>query len=117
MKNEEDQIHLRNMLSCIHEIENYCVDLDSDQLNNDEKRMQVFRNLAMLGMEARRVSIQHATIKTLKSFANADYINGLGRDVYAVANFIFNDLSFIKQSVVSISEKLQAKMQKHYSMA
>lgn len=103
MENQENQIHINNMLCCINEIENNCADLTQDQMQDEELRMVLFRNLTMLGMEASRVDISHPSIFTLKSFEKADYINGLGKDVYAIFNFIVNDLSYLKKSLLTLS--------------
>lgn len=107
MEKQQNQIHINNILSCINEIENNCTDLSQEQLLDDELRMTLFRNLTMLGMEASRVDIAHPSLITLSSFENADYINGLGKDVYAVFNFIVNDLEFLKKSLMKLSLRLQ----------
>lgn len=106
MQNAHNEIHLTNILSCIHEIENYCTDLTQDQMQDDELRMLLYRNLTLLGMEAAHVNIEHPSIQTLRSFYKADYINGLGRDLYAIFNFIVNDLEYLKNSVAGLSPKL-----------
>lgn len=103
MQNPHNQIHLTNILSCIHEIENYCADLTQDQMQDDELRMLLYRNLTVLGMEAAHVNIEHPAIRTLRSFYKADYINGLGKDLYAIFNFIVNDLEYLKKSVAGLS--------------
>ncbi|UII32075.1 hypothetical protein LVD17_27715 [Fulvivirga ulvae] len=118
MKNQQNQIHLNNILSCINEIENNCTDLSGDLLIDEELRMTLYRNLTMLGMEASRVDIAHPALTTLSSFEKADYIDGLGKDVYAVSQFIINDLEYLKKSLVHLSSRLtQSKKNKDFAMA
>lgn len=105
MENLHNQIHLKNILSCIGEIESICADLTCEQLEDEEFRMMLYRHLTMMGMEAGQVSTTHPAISTLKSFEKADYINGLGRDTYAISHFIINDLDFIKSSICTLLAK------------
>lgn len=112
MENQQNQIHLNNIMSCISEIENNFTDLSHDQLLDDEIRMALYRNLTMLGMEASRVDIVHPSITTLSSFEKADYINGLGKDMYAISNFIVNDLGYLKKSLLSMLSKSRKKIKK-----
>lgn len=102
MKNLRNKIHLSNILSFIHEIDNYCADLTQDQMQDEELRMVLYRNLTMLGMEASHVEMKHPSIRILKSFEKADYINGLGKDTYAIFNFIVNDLGYLKDIVAGL---------------
>lgn len=90
------------MLNCIGDIENYCTDLTQEQLQDDEFRTLLYRNLNNLGVEAAHVDIKHPSIFTLRSFEKADFINGLGKDVYAIFNFIVNDLEYLKNSISSL---------------
>ncbi|ELR73193.1 hypothetical protein C900_05242 [Fulvivirga imtechensis AK7] len=118
MKNLRNKIHLSNILTCINEIDNYCADLTQEQMQDEELRMLLYRNLTMLGMEASHVQLEHPSIRTLKSFEKADYINGLGRDTYAIFNFIVNDLSYLKNIVVGlVNGKKRLRGKKKMAMA
>lgn len=118
MKKFQDREHLNNMLSRISEIENYCTDLTQEQMQDDEFRTLLYWNLNKLGAEAARVKMDHPCIFTLKSFEKADYINDLGKDVYAIFNFIVNDLEYLKLSISNLSLSRKSTWgKKHHALA
>lgn len=106
MEKPQNQIHLQNILKCITEIENTCVDLTQDQMEDEELRMSLYRSLISVGMEAAKLDIQHPLVDTLKSFERADFINGIGRDTYAIFNFVVNDLEYLKNYLKTLSSEL-----------
>ncbi|UII24773.1 hypothetical protein LVD15_15795 [Fulvivirga maritima] len=102
MKKLTDQIHLKNILACIEDIEDYCPDITPQELREEEVIMPIYRNFTMLGIEANLVYGSHEALTTLKSFKKADFIEGIGRDIYALYNFIVNELSKLKSEVMSL---------------
>jgi len=99
-----NQIHLRNIISCIAEIEDM-VDRESfESFDSDEEvRMPVYRSLMMLGIETANIEksnfVRTLDMRALLSMKYADFINKLGKDHYAIYSFIKNDLPFFKNSI------------------
>ncbi|MBL3655454.1 hypothetical protein [Fulvivirga sediminis] len=111
MKRRTDQIHLKNILTCIEDIEDYCPDITPQELKEEDVIMPIYRNFAILGIEANLVYASHTALTTLKSFKKADFIEGIGLDVYALYNFIVNDLGHLKAEVVDlISAREKSKL-------
>ena len=109
MKTLDDQIHLKNMLSCIDDIENYCPDLTPDELEEDDVKIPVYRSLTMIGIEASQLFGKYPVLNVLQSFKKADFIDGIGQDVYAMYNFIVNDLGSLKQAIIDLSKKRKTR--------
>ncbi|MEL7006766.1 MAG: hypothetical protein AAFN93_29170, partial [Bacteroidota bacterium] len=99
-----NQIHLRNIISCISDIEDM-VDRESfESFDSDEEvRMPIYRSLMMLGIETSNIErsnfVRQLDMTALLSMKYADFINKLGKDHYAIYNFIKNDLPFFKCSI------------------
>lgn len=118
MQQAINQAHLTNILNCIHVIDDHCTDLTQDQMRDDEFRMTLYRNLTMLGMEASQVQLEEPSLRTLSSFEKADFINGLGRDTYAVYNFVVNDLQYLKKAISDIAaRRVGARGKENLAMA
>ena len=118
MNNFGNQTHLKNVLGCIEDIENYCADLSHEEMQDEEFRKLVYRRLCKLGAEAGRVNVDHSSVFTLKSFENADYNNDdLGKDPYAILNFIINDLDYIKNDIKKLYSQVVKESKSKYAMA
>lgn len=101
-----NQIHLRNIISCISEIEHAMDDESFESFDGDEEvRMSIYRTLMMLGIETSNIENSDINSKVdltaLLSMKYADFINKLGKDHYAIYHFIINDLPFFKKSIQS----------------
>ena len=99
-----NQIHLHNIISCISEIEDVVDHESFESFSQDEEiRMTVYRTLMMLGIEASNVQksnlSKRLSLDPLMSMKYADFINKLGKEYYAVYNFITNDLPFYKKAI------------------
>ncbi len=109
MINLTKQIHLRNMLSCLTDIENCCTDTNERQLEDKELMGFLKINFIILGMEAFNSAIRHPVIETLKSFMCMDFDRDMGEDRYALYNFIVNDLESIKRTIMGMQDSVRNK--------
>ena len=95
-------IHLRNMLSCLKEIEQHCTDLTTRDLEDEDLFKHLKINFTVLGLEAINSGISDPIMDVLKSFMFMDFQSDMGGDRYALYSFIVNDLGMIKQSIIQM---------------
>lgn len=115
MKSLTYQIHLKNMLQCISEIEICCADLTAQQIKNPELIAILNQPFTIMGLEAENSNINHPVIHTLKSFKCGITKNELAQDTFALYNFIVNDLNQIKSTLKDLQVK--NKFVKHKNQA
>lgn len=99
MNNQLTKIHLRNILSCLHEIEHYCTDTNYRQLEDEDFLNQLKIHFTILGLEAANADLNDPVMDVLKSFLHMDFDNDLGSDRYALYHFIVNDITMLKEAI------------------
>jgi uncharacterized protein with HEPN domain len=98
--NLNNQVHCRNILSLLHNVDDDIRYISfEDYLSDEDLRMDVFRQLALIGMEAFNVRGSMICIRELEilsSFMKADFLNRFGKEHYAVWNFLKRDLPYLQ---------------------
>jgi uncharacterized protein with HEPN domain len=103
VKNLNNQIHFRNILSLLNNVEDNVSHIGfEDYLHDEELRMDLFRQLMLIGIEAfniRGTTRCSTETEILSSFMQADFLNGFGKEHYAVWNFLKRDLPHLKSLI------------------
>ena len=106
------QIHIKNMLSCLSEIERYCVDVTQQQLKDPELLNPLLMSFTILGLEAENSRINHPIISMLTSFKHADFKRDIMADRYALYSFIANDIGLVKNTLIKMRRPATGKTSK-----
>lgn len=93
------QIHVKNMLSCLSEIERYCVDVTQQEINDPELLNSLLMSFTILGLEAENSRINHPIVSMLTSFKHSNFKREIVQDPYALYSFIVNDISLVKNTL------------------
>jgi len=113
MVNQEDQVHLNNIINSIAEIDGYIMNLDYNQFMKEEQiQGNVARNLQMIGtavgLLSDEVKDQYAyvdfdTLLSLKNAAyNVEYEQGTGL-IWQIAT---EDLPRLKDDILTATEEI-----------
>lgn len=106
MVNLNNQVHYRNIFSLLNHVDDTIGHISfEDYLSDEDLRMDVFRQLALIGMEAFNVrgsSICTQELEILSSFMKADFLNRFGKEHYAVWNFLQRDLPYLQTQLQTL---------------
>lgn len=108
MENLEQQIHLRNIVSCLSEIKDYTHYLSYERYASDkELKNAIYRNISLAASEAVLLQRQGKKLAGLNCLTSLHDLRAFEEEQYSLYNLLINDVDFLSESFTAECERLQ----------
>lgn len=110
MEKLEEQIHLRNIISCLSEIMDYSHYLSYERYVMDEElKKTIMNNLSFAAQEANSLYRKGSTIEGLQYLAGLTNTAALEKENFAMYSLLQNDIDYLAKNISEACELLQTQ--------
>lgn len=113
MEKIEEQIHLKNIISCLTELGDYTHYLSYEQLLLDkELKKVIIDNLSFAGREASNLYAQGCKVEGLQYLSALKDASAIEAENFALYSLLQNDIDYIADLIKEACESVQPELYK-----
>lgn len=113
MENLEEQIHLRNIVSCLIELSDYTHYLSYERyLIDKELKKIIIDNLTLAASEADSLYHKGCKVEGLKYLSALKDPSAIEEENFAIYSLLQNDIDYIAEQIIKACESAQPVLQK-----